>query len=160
MIGVPLLDLMKDNAGHDRNFKRYWVNFPVSIRPVAGEDAEGATPLSPALEDPAERLPALTHNISLSGIAFVCAGRYEPSGLVEIEITLAGQTHFLLARICRQRQLDLPGEALYYYGTQFVRTEAALRFIPAAAEFLLAHGGVRHGSGMTPGPAERQAVRP
>lgn len=154
---VPLLDLMKDNAGHDRKFKRYWVNFPVSVRAVAGEDAEEAGP--PAPEDPAERLPALTHNISLSGIAFVCAGRYDPGGLVEIEITLEARTHFLLARVRRRRQLDLPGEALYHYGTQLVRTDAVLQFIPAAAEFLLAQGGGRHtgrGSGTPPGPAPRE----
>jgi len=164
MIGVPLLDLMKDNAGHDRKFKRYWVNFPVSIRPVAGEDAEGAVPLSPAPEDPAERLPALTHNISLSGIAFVCAGRYEPGRLVEIEIALEARTHFLLARVRRRRQLDLPGEALYYYGTQLVRTDAVLQFIPIAAEFLLAQGSERtakRSNGMAPKPVpmEQQVTR-
>lgn len=139
MNGVPLLELMKDEDGHDRTFKRYWVNFPVSIRVTTEETS--ASPYAP--EDLAERVPGLTHNISLSGIAFVCAGRFEPAGLVEIEITLAGQMYRLLARVCRRQQLDLPGEALYHYGTQLMRTEAALAFIPAAAEFLLLHGAAR-----------------
>ncbi len=130
---------MKDTDGHDRTFKRYWVNFPVSVRATTEEAAASPSPS----EDLAERAPGLTHNVSLSGIAFVCAGRFEPAGLVEIEIALAGQTHRLLARIRRRRQLDLPGEPLYHYGTQFVRTEAALAFIPAAAEFLLLHGAAR-----------------
>jgi len=139
MNGVPLLELMKDEDGHDRTFKRYWVNFPVSVRATTEEAA--ASPY--AAEDLAGRAPGLTHNVSLSGIAFVCAGRFEPAGLVEIEIALAGQTYRLLARVRRRQQLDLPGEALYHYGTQFVRTEAALAFIPAAAEFLLLHGVAR-----------------
>ena len=131
---VPLLELMKDQAGHDRKFKRYWVNFPVFLQAATEE----AAPPMPASEGLSERLPALTHNISLSGIAFVCAGQYEPAELVEIEITLEDQTHLLLTRIRRRHQLDLHGEPMYYYGTQFVRTEAVLRFIPVAAEFLLA----------------------
>ncbi|GEM_PF-2367081 len=139
MLEVPLLDLMKDNAGHARKFKRYWVNFPVSVQ-AATEEA--MLPV-PAPEGLTERLPALTHNISLSGIAFLCAGLYHPTELIEIEITLEAQTHLLLARIRRRRELDLPGEPMYHYGTQFVRTEAALRFIPIAAEFLLAQGGAR-----------------
>ena len=139
MNGVPLLELMKDEDGHDRTFKRYWVNFPVSVRATTEEAA--AAPY--AAEDLAERAPGLTHNVSLSGIALVCAGRFEPAGLVEIEIALAGQVYRLLARVRRRQRLDLPGEALYHYGTQFVRTEAALAFIPAAAEFLLLHGAAR-----------------
>ena len=150
MNGIPLLELMKDNDGHDRTFKRYWVNFPVCVRATAEEAA-----LSEARpEDLAERVPGLTHNVSLSGIAFVCAGRFVPAGLIEIKITLTGQTYLLLARVRRRRQLDLPGEPLYHYGTQFVRTEAALNFIPAAAEFLLAQGGDRRRAG-TPQQAAR-----
>ena len=147
MLEVPLLDLMKDNAGHERKFKRYWVNFPVSIR----EAAEEADPPVSTPEDRAVRVPGLTHNISLSGIAFVCAGLYDPAGLIEIEITLQAQTHVLLARVRRRRQLDLPGEPMFHYGTQFVRTEAVLRFIPVAAEFLLAHSGDRRVSRAVPG---------
>ncbi len=150
MNGVPLLELMKDADGHDRTFKRYWVNFPVAVRATTEEAA--ASPSAP--EDLAERAPGLTHNVSLSGIAFVCAGRFDPAGLVEIEIALAGRTHLLLARVRRRRQLDLPGEPLYHYGTQFVRTEASLRFIPAAAEFLLTYGSARRGAA----PTEREAV--
>ncbi len=149
MMDVPLLELMKDNAGHDRKFKRYWVNFPVFLQAVAEEAALSV----PAPEGLSERLPALTHNISLSGIALVCAGRYEPTALVEIEITLEGQTYLLLARVRRRHQLDLHGEPMYHYGTQFVRTEAVLRFIPVAAEFLLAQDAgllVKRGLGATP----------
>lgn len=136
---VPLLDLMKDDNGYDRKFKRYWVNFPMSVQAAAEEAAPSA--LSPKAS--VECLPALTHNISLSGIAFVCAGHYDNASLIEIDIPLAGQTHFLLARVRRRRQLDLPGEPMYHYGTQFLRTEAVLQFIPIAAEFLLAQGSDR-----------------
>ena len=130
MMVVPLLDLMKDDGGHDRTFKRYRVNFPLSIH----TDAEEAA------------VPGLAHNISLSGIGFVCLGRFDPESLVEIGITLETQAYLLLASIRRRRQLDLPGDSMYHYGTQFVRTEAVLQFIPAAAEFLLAQGGDQGGT--------------
>ena len=153
MMGVPLLDLMKDNAGQGRKFQRHWVNLPVSVRAVAGEDAEETAPSLPAPEDPAERLPALTHNVSLSGIAFVCAGRYDPGRLVEIEIALEGRTYSLRARVRRRQPLDLPGEPMYHYGTQLVRTDAALQFIPDLAAFLLTQGrdrAARRATGSTP----------
>ena len=127
MLEVPLLELLKDDHGQDRTFKRYRVNFPVFVH----ENAGGAA------------APGLAHNISLSGLGLVCLGCFEPGAMVEIEITLEAEAHLLLARVCRRRRLDLSGDLMYHYGTQFVRTEAVLRFIPAAAEFLLAQGDDR-----------------
>lgn len=152
---VPLLDLMKDDNGYDRTFKRYRVNLPLLARPATEETVSPAF----APEGRAGGLPGLAHNISLSGISFVCGDALDPASLAEIEITLEAQTYFLLARICWRRQLDLAGDPLYYYGAQFLRTEAALQFIPAAAEFLLALGGDHRANGelgMTPGPALRE----
>lgn len=133
---VPLLELLKDEAGFDRTFKRYRVSLPVIIQAAAGE-------AGPEPERPGEGLPGLAHNISLSGIGFVCLGQFEMGTLIEIEITIEAQTHLLLARVRWCRPLDLPGDTMYHYGTQFVRTEAVLRFIPDAAEFLLARGDGR-----------------
>ncbi len=127
MMGMPLLDLMKDDRGQERTFKRYRVNLPLFVHENAGRAA----------------VPGLAHNISLSGIGFVCLEHFEPEAMVELEITLEARAYLLLARVCRCRRLDLPGDLLYHYGTQFVRTEAVLRFIPEAAEFLLAQGGDR-----------------
>ncbi len=153
---VPLLDLMKDDTGYDRTFKRYRVSFPMLVQAAAEETGE--TSLAPESD---ESLPGLAHNISLSGTGFVCAGAFNLASLVKIEITLEAQTYLLLARIHRRRQLDLPGDPLYYYGAQFLRTEAVLQFIPAAAEFLLAQSSERsagRSNGMTPGSAPREQM--
>ncbi len=132
-MGVALLDLMKDDAELDRTFKRYRVNVPLSIASAAGDGSEEVR----------EVLPGLAHNVSLSGLGFVSFGCYEMGNLLDIEITLESQTFVLLATVRRKRQMDLNGDVLYHYGTQFVRTEAALHFIPVAAQFMLTHGADR-----------------
>ena len=132
-MGVALLDLMKDDAEFDRTFKRYRVNVPLSIAPAAGDE----------LDEAREVLPGLAHNVSLSGLGFVCFGRFEMESLLDVEITLESQTFVLLATVRRRSQMDLNGDVLYLYGTQFERTEAALRFIPVAAQFMLTHGADR-----------------
>ena len=136
-MGVPLLDLMKDNTEYDRTFKRFRVNFPLSVALTSGEET--------GMGDEAARevLPGLAHNASLSGIGFVCSGLYEMGSLLDVEVTLNAQTFLLLARVCWRRTLDLPGDPMYHYGTKFERTESVLRFIPVAVEFLLAQGVVR-----------------
>lgn len=159
MRDVPLLDLMKDNHGYDRTFKRYQVNFPLIAHPAEEES------ISPVLvrESRAGGLPGLAHNISLSGIGFVSCAYFELASLAEIEITLEAQTYFLLARIRWCRLLDLPGAALSHYGAKFLRTESVLQFIPAAARFLLAQDHDRTAEGDTaPGPErrKRQGMRP
>lgn len=153
-MNAPLLEMMKDTSGYDRTFKRYRISFPMSIQAAEGEAADAGQ------ETRREILPGLAHNISLSGIGFVCARRFDLESLLEIEITLGAQTFSLLARVRWCQPLNIPGESLYHYGAQFVRTEAVLQFIPVAAEFLLAHGSERlvRGEGgripsVTPGTA-------
>lgn len=146
-MNVPLLDLMKDKSGYDRTFKRYRISFPMLIRVV--EDLTA----SPAPELPVEDLPGLAHNISLSGIGFVCSEQFVLRDLLEIEITLETQTFPLLARMRWCQALDIPGDPLFHCGAQFERTEAVLQFIPVAAKFLLARGTdrpVRRKIGMIP----------
>lgn len=146
-MNAPLLDLMKDKNGYDRTFKRYRVGLPMLIR--AAEDVIG-TPV-PGL--PLEDLAGLAHNISLSGIGFVCCGRFDLQSLLEIEVTVESQTFLLLARVRWCQELNIPGEPLFHYGAQFVRTEATLAFIPVAAQFLLAQcsgGSARLKSGIIP----------
>ncbi len=138
---------MKDTSGYDRTFKRYRISFPMSIQ--AAEDKADDV----RLKTWSEVLPGLAHNISLSGIGFVCSGRFDLQTLLEIEITLESRIFSLLACVRWCQPLNIPGEPLYHYGAQFVRTEAVLEFIPVAAEFLLTHGSerlVRREGGMTP----------
>ena len=152
IMSVPLLDLMKDNSGYDRTFKRYRVIFPLRVQAAAEESGV----LTSAPEPQAEILPGLAHNISISGIGFVCSGRFELASLVEMEVTLGEQTYQLTARIRWHRKLNLPGDAMHHYGAQFLRTDGVLQFIPAAAEFLLSQDSDRsaeRGRDMTPGPA-------
>ena len=130
---------MKDDAEFDRTFKRYRVNVPLSIAPVADYE----------LSEPLGAVPGLAHNVSLSGLGFVSFGCFETESLLDIEITLEAQTFVLLAAVRRRSQMDLNGDVMYHYGTQFERTEAALLFIPVAAQFMLAHGADRR----TPVPA-------
>lgn len=130
-MGVALLDLMKDDAEVDRTFKRYRMNFPLSVAPAGV--GEGKRDI----------LPGLAQNVSLSGIGFVCFGRFELEDLLDIEITLESQRFVLLSTIRRRQPLDLNGDAMYHYGTQFERTEDVLRFIPIAAQFMLTHGADR-----------------
>ena len=132
-MGVALLELMKDDAEFDRTFKRYRVNVPLFIASAAGGDPTEAR----------EILPGLAHNVSLSGLGFVCFGCFEMGSLLDVEITLESQTFVLLATVRRRRQMDLNGDVMYHYGTQFERTEEALRFIPVAAQFMLTHGADR-----------------
>ena len=136
-MNAPLLDLMKDNSGYDRTFKRYRISFPMLIR--AAQDEAFAS----MREKPTANLPGLAHNISLSGIGFVCSERFDLESLLEIEITLESQAFPLRACVRWCQPLNIPGEALYHYGAQFIRTEAILEFIPVAAQFLLAHGNDR-----------------
>ena len=154
MLEVPLLELMKDKAGYERTFKRFRVNFPVVVQAATQEaDAESGGWCG--------GLPGLAHNISLSGIGFISFGMFTPDTLIEVEITIRvpgaveAQTHLLLARIRWCRPLELPGDTMYHYGTQFVRTEAVLRFIPDAAQFLLTHGDDRSAC-----PGSRPSVTP
>ena len=144
-MATPLLDLMKDNSGYDRTFRRYRVNFRLRVQAVAGEgpahmpDGSGAT------------LLGFAHNVSLSGMGFVCSGQLGLGSLIGIEVALEEQTYILLARVRWQQPMNTPGKTMHHYGAQFLRTEAVLRFIPAAAEFLLAQGRVgTAGRGSTP----------
>ncbi len=155
MKDVPLLNLMKDDEGHERTFRRYRVDFPMLAYPAAEENG---LPI-PAPESRPGGTPGLAHNVSLSGAGFLCGGFFEPGSLVEIEITLEDRTYSLLARIRWRRRLDLPGNPLCYYGAKFLRTEAVLQFIPVAAQFLLAQSSGRPVERERPAEPERPAER-
>ena len=150
---VPLLELMKDNSGYDRTFKRYRLDFPVLVRPAPQEP-----------ESRSDGLPGLVQNLSLSGLSFACIGSFAMTSLVEIEITFESQTYLLLALVRWRWRLDSPDGPMYHYGAQFQRTEAVLQFIPAAAQFLLAQGSERrapHGDAVASIPLRtRRQVAP
>ena len=153
-MSVPLLDLMKDNSGYDRTFKRYRVSFPLRVQAAAEDSAGAVTP-----EGNGENWPGLAHNISISGIGFVCPSQFELADMSEIEVTLGDRVYRLLARIRWRRQLNLPDGSMYNYGAQFLRTDSVLEFIPAAAEFLLSQDTDRftgRGSISMPGPSPRE----
>ncbi len=146
-MNAPLLDKMKDTSGYDRTFKRYRISFPMSIQAAEDETADAGQ------DTWGEIVPGLAHNLSLSGIGFVCSRQFALESRLEIEITLGAQTFALLACVRWCQPLNIPGEALYHYGAQFVRTEAVLEFIPVAANFLLAQGSerlVRREAGIMP----------
>lgn len=146
MRDAPLLELMKDKSGHDRTFKRHRVNFRLHVQAVAGQTDD----LAHTQERQERSLLGFAHNLSLSGIGFVCSELFALEDMIEIEIVLEERTYLLLARVRWRRQMNPPSGMMHHYGAQFMRTEAILQFIPDVAEFLLAHGHLARRVGAAP----------
>lgn len=146
MRDAPLLELMKDKSGHDRTFKRQRVNFRLHVQAIAGQADDPAH----RLERPEPSLLGFAHNLSLSGLGFVCSELFALGDMIQIEIVLEERAYLLLASVRWRRQMNPPNGMMHHYGAQFLRTETVLQFIPDAAEFLLAHGHLARRVGAAP----------
>lgn len=105
---------------------------PVLVRLVVNEDAHV---LMRAQGNVMQRT-ALCRDISMTGMFFLAAVRFQQGELVEIQLTLGARTYKINGLVVRTMVQKLPGRESYGSGVQFVKSPAIETVVPAIANYL------------------------
>jgi hypothetical protein len=123
-----------------RAFRRYGVNLVVLVQPVdAHAQARRGAMISAVVTD-----------LSVSGLVFVSPRPHPPGSQVDVQISLGAHVFLVRAVVRRSQILTLPGRRTFQCAAQLARGEAAARFVPAVARYLLQRQRARNGSGECP----------
>ncbi len=125
----PAADDSPDAGGQreQRAFRRYGVSLAVLVQPVA----------APAPTRRGATVSAVVTDLSVSGLVFVSNRPYPPGSLVDVQISLGAHVFLVRAVVRRSQVLALPGRRAFQCAAQLARGEAAARFVPAVAQYLL-----------------------
>ncbi len=123
-----------------RAFRRYGVSLAVLVQPV---DAHAQARRSATVS-------AVVTDLSVSGLVFVSPRPHPPGSLVDVQISLGAHVFLVRAVVRRSQVLALPGRRTFQCAAQLACGEAAGRFIPAVARYLLHRQRAASGSGEPP----------
>lgn len=118
-----------------RAFRRYGVSLAVLVQPAPGASVPGESARGAARRG--ATVSALVTDLSVSGLVFVSARPYPPGSLVDVQISIGAHVFLVRAVVRRSQVLSLPGRRAFQCAAQLARGEAAARFVPAVARYLL-----------------------
>jgi len=131
-VGDASEEALKPRGSDKRKFQRFEVGMPVLVRLVVNEDAHA---LVRAQANSMQRT-ALCKDISMTGMFFLAAVRFQANDVVEIQLTLGARTYKINGLVVRSMVQKLPGRESYGCAIQFVRSPAIETVVPAIANYL------------------------
>lgn len=126
-------ETLKPRGSDKRKFQRFEVGMPVLVRLVVNEDAHA---LVRAQAANSSQRTALCKDISMTGMFFLAAVRFQANDVVEIQLTLGARTYKINGLVVRSIVQKLPGRETYGAAIQFVKCPAIETVVPAIANYL------------------------
>src|SRR3569833_1950022 len=123
---------LRPSGADKRKFQRFDVGMPILVRLVVNEDAHA---LVRAQANAVQRT-ALCKDISMTGMFFLAAVRFQMNEVIEILLTLGARTYKFNGLGVRTMGQKLPGRESFGCGVQFVKSPAIETVVPAIANYL------------------------